>query len=55
MFAENRLEITPRLSVVGGVRVDGTDVLRRDLVAGTVVEKRFRPAACSCRATAIKP
>jgi iron complex outermembrane receptor protein len=34
LFAEERLEVTPRWSVIGGVRADHADVSRTDLVAG---------------------
>ena len=34
LFAEDRLELTSKLSVVGGVRFDHTNVSRQDLVAG---------------------
>ncbi|MHA7682839.1 TonB-dependent receptor [Cupriavidus sp. PET2-C1] len=34
LFAEDRLEVTPRWSVLGGLRYDRADLSRRDLVAG---------------------
>lgn len=35
LFAEDRLELTDRWSVVGGLRYDHADLSRQDLVAGT--------------------
>lgn len=42
LFGENRLELTERWSVIGGVRYDHADVTRRDLVVGQqVLDKTF--------------
>lgn len=45
IFTEERLELTPALSVVGGLRFDNQAVTRRDLVtaAGTEVKRTYRP------------
>ncbi|WDD90883.1 TonB-dependent receptor [Burkholderia sp. FERM BP-3421] len=41
LFAENRLEITPRWSVIGGLRYDHASVNRDDLVNGSAFTKVF--------------
>src|SRR3546814_11641184 len=42
LFAENRLELTDKWSVLGGLRYDHADVRRRDLTVGQqVLDKRF--------------
>ncbi|EKS9797377.1 MULTISPECIES: TonB-dependent receptor [Burkholderia] len=41
LFAENRLEITPRWSVIGGLRYDHASVNRDDLVNGGAFTKVF--------------
>ncbi|CAO3360814.1 TonB-dependent receptor [Azospirillum palustre] len=42
LFAEDRLAVTPQLSLVGGIRYDAPTVERWDLVAGTAYSKDFR-------------
>lgn len=42
-FAEDRLVVTPKLSVIGGLRYEYSEVEREDLVAGTSVQKTFEP------------
>jgi iron complex outermembrane receptor protein len=44
-FAEDRLVVTPRLSLVGGVRVDRYDADREDLVTATRSSTDFNPAS----------
>ena len=41
LFAENRLSVTPQLSLVGGIRYDAPTVERWDLVTGTAYTKDF--------------
>lgn len=47
IFAENRLEVTPALSLVGGLRFDNQAVHRVDLVtaARTHVDRTYRPVS----------
>ncbi|CBS89737.1 TonB-dependent receptor [Azospirillum lipoferum] len=42
LFAEDRLSLTPQLSLVGGIRYDAPTVERWDLVTGTSYTKDFR-------------
>src|SRR5262249_15452888 len=42
-FAEDRLSIAPKLALVGGVRVDGQNIDRRDLQAQTSARRTFTP------------
>ncbi|ODP34754.1 TonB-dependent siderophore receptor [Pandoraea sp. ISTKB] len=39
VFAENRLKVTSRWSVIGGVRYDHASINRDDLIAGTALSK----------------
>ncbi|BAI71119.1 iron complex outermembrane recepter protein [Azospirillum sp. B510] len=41
LFAEDRLSVTPQLSLVGGIRHDAPTVERWDLAAGTAYSKDF--------------
>lgn len=43
VFAEDRLVLTPKLSVIGGLRHERLQVEREDLVSRTRVEKTFDP------------
>ena len=43
VFAEDRLVVTPRLSLVGGLRLDRQSVERDDLVTLTTSERTFTP------------
>jgi iron complex outermembrane receptor protein len=45
VFAEDRLAVTEKLSVIGGIRSDHTEVTRDDLVLGTNVRKTFTPVS----------
>jgi iron complex outermembrane recepter protein len=45
VFAEDRLAMTQRLSVIGGIRADRSEVARDDLVLNTSVEKTFTPVS----------
>lgn len=44
IFAEDRLVLTPQVSLVGGIRVDRHGVERLDLVARTTSDRAFTPA-----------
>ncbi len=44
VFAEDRLVLTPRFSVVGGLRLDRHSVERQDLVTAATSERTFTPA-----------
>ena len=45
VFAEDRLKLTQALSLVAGVRLDNSDVERKDLYTGTSVEEKFDPTS----------
>ncbi len=45
LFAEDRLAVTPALSLVGGVRVDRFAVARTDLITSRVVERTLTPTS----------
>jgi iron complex outermembrane receptor protein len=45
LFAEDRLALSPQLSLVGGLRLDRYDVERRDLVAARTAERTYTPAS----------
>lgn len=44
-FAEDRAVVTPKLSLIGGVRVDRYAVERRNLVNGTLAERTYTPGS----------
>jgi iron complex outermembrane recepter protein len=44
-FAEDRLVVTPKLSLVGGFRADRYDVDRTDLVTNGTAERAYTPAS----------
>ena len=44
-FAENRLEVTPSVSLVGGFRVDRYDVAREELVRDATAEGLYNPVS----------
>jgi iron complex outermembrane receptor protein len=45
VFAEDRLAVTERLALIGGLRADRNTVQRDDLVTGTSVSKKFEPVS----------
>ena len=45
LFAEDRLALSPRLSLVGGVRLDRYQVERRDLIASRLAGRVYTPAS----------
>lgn len=45
VFAEDRLVLTSKLALIGGLRYEQTEVEREDLVTGTSVQKTFEPVS----------